>query len=433
MPDRIALNRRSFIISGAAGAAASTTSTAWAQQSDPFAGAALFADVRHYADLGDHRTASEADHRTSEWLADELSRAGLKASLSPFSCQQFNLRAHRLAVNGQEIESFPLWWPMATGPQAVSAPLAAANAPDLAGKLAFVAMGPVRGASVLPGDAVGQAVTAAARKQASGLVIATRSPAGELVALNAMSGLSPWPIPVLLVGGREEARLTEAARTATPASLLIDGELDYKARAYETIGELERGPARVVISTPSSGWFRCAGERGPGIALWLALARWAVRRPDGPSLTFVASSGHELESLGIRHFAAHGAPPPDDVRTWLHLGAGIATWDYEFGPAGARRLNRPSPARRLITNEPGYVPILARHFENLPDLAPTLSAQPGGEMILMAREGYRVWGFAGGSAFHHMPGDLPERITGPELLEPVAHAIARALAEIGGI
>jgi hypothetical protein len=54
-------------------------------------------------------------------------------------------------------------------------------------------------------------------------------------------------------------------------------------------------------------------------------------------------------------------------------------------------------------------------------------------MVLMASEGYRVWGFAGGSAFHHMPGDLPERITGPELLQPVARAIAGALSEIGAL
>jgi hypothetical protein len=51
-------------------------------------------------------------------------------------------------------------------------------------------------------------------------------------------------------------------------------------------------------------------------------------------------------------------------------------------------------------------------------------------MILMARSGYKVWGFAGGSAFHHMRSDTPERITGPSILEPVARATAAALADI---
>jgi hypothetical protein len=393
----------------------------------------LFADVVRYSDFGDHRTASAADLRTSEWLADELDQVGFKAKLSRWTCQQFHLRAHGLTVGGEEIESFPLWWPISTGTTPVVAQLALADSADLTGKIGFVALGPVRGASVLPGDDVGLAVTAAARKRARGLVIATRSPAGEVVALNAMSGLTPWPIPVLLVGGREEKRLSEAASTGASASLLVDGDLDYAAGAYEVIGQLERGPQHLVVSTPSSGWFRCAGERGPGVALWLGLARWAASRYGGPSFTFVASSGHELESLGIRHFAGHDAPPPELVQSWLHLGAGIATWDYEFGPSGARRLERASPARRLMTNEASYIPILTSRFADLAGLTPTLSSQPGGEMVLMASEGYRVWGFAGGSAFHHMPGDLPERITGPELLQPVARAIAGALSEIGGL
>jgi hypothetical protein len=427
------LNRRAVLAAGAAGVAMSMRATAFAQQSDPLDGAALFADVTRYSNFGDHRTASDPDHRTSEWLADELNRAGFKTKLSPWTCQQFQLRAHRLAVDGEEIVSFPLWWPAPTGAEPILAPLAPAEAASLADKIGFVALGPVRGASVLPGDDVGLAVAAAARKRARGLIIATRSPAGEVVALNAMSGLTPWPIPVLLVGGREESRLAHAAGAGAPVSLLLDGQLDYAAAAYEVIGHLERGPQRVVISTPSSGWFRCAGERGPGVALWLGLARWAASRPGGPSLTFVASSGHELESLGIRHFVGHDAPPPERVQSWLHLGAGIATWDYEFGAAGARRLERASPARRLMTNEASYLPILTSRFADLAGLTPTLSSQPGGEMVLMASEGYRVWGFAGGSAFHHMPGDLPERITGPELLQPVARAIAGALSEIGAL
>lgn len=423
-------SRRGFLVAGVAMAAVASSAPAHARQADPLGGQALFADVRRYADIGDHRSGSAQDHLTSEWLAAELSRAGLKTRLNPWTFQQFDLRAHRFTVMGESVESFPLWWPDPTGPEGIAAHLMDAGEEDLSGNIGFVSLGPVRGASVLPGDAVGQVVSAAARKRARALVIATRSPAGELVALNAMSGLTPWPIPVLLVGGREEARLAEAARAGAAAQVLIDGKLDYTAKAYEVIGELKRGPGHIVISTPSSGWFRCAGERGPGIALWLALARWAARRSGGPSITFVASSGHELESLGIRQFTGKDAPAPEQVRSWLHLGAGIATWDYEFGPAGPKRLNRASAARRLMTNHEELIPILTRHFDTLSGLTPVLTAEPFGEMTLMAQEGYRLWGIAGGSAFHHMPGDLPDRITAPELLEPVARALAGALTEL---
>ena len=70
------------------------------------------------------------------------------------------------------------------------------------------------------------------------------------------------------------------------------------------------------------------------------------------------------------------------------------------------------------------------NFSGLSGLKPILSDTPGGEMLLMARQGYKIWGFAGGSAFHHMRSDVPERITGPELLEPVARAVEATLSEI---
>jgi len=428
----LALTRRGVLSQGlAAGAALALSEAATAQSPDPLSGAALFRDVERYAAFGDHQTATPADVRTSQWLRDELARAGVKARLAPWTHQQFFLRRQGLRLEGgADVESFPLWWSLGTGPRGVTAPLGELRpGADLRRRIAFIAVPPVQGSSVRPGDAVGRLVVDAAGQGALGLVIVTRDPAGEVVALNAMAGLSPWPIPVLCVGGRDEARLRSAISAQQSATIVIEGELDYAAKAYEVIGSLDRGPRRIVVSTPSSGWFQCAGERGPGIALWLALARWAARQKSDLSYTFVASSGHELESMGIRHFVGHDAPPAARTTSWLHLGAGIATYAYEFGPGGRRRLPTPHPARRLMTNDPAMMPLLKAQFDALPSLAPTLTERPGGEMIVMARQGYRVWGFAGGSAFHHMRSDKPELVTGPELLEPVARATAATLRE----
>ncbi len=426
------LDRRAVLRNALAVGALGCSGVATAETGDPLAGEALFADVRRYAAFGDHQTATEADHRTSEWLNAELGRAGLKSRLSPWTHQQFFIVRQGLRLEGGgEIASFPLWWPSPTGPDPVRAPLAdLQGAGALSGKIAVVGVPPVVGASILPGGDIGRFVVEAARRKAVGLVIVTRDPAGDIVALNAMSGLSQWPIPVICVGGRDEARLQQAVTRGEPAELLIDGRIDYAATAYEVIGELRRGPRRVVVTTPSSGWFQCAGERGPGIALWLGLARWAARQRNDISYTFVASSGHEMESMGVRHFMGSGAPPAADTISWIHLGAGIATYAYRFGPDGPVRLSAASAERRLMTNTSSFMPHLKAQFDGLPGLSPHLASAPGGEMVVMARQGYKVWGFAGGSAFHHMPGDRPERITGPEILEPVARATAAALAAI---
>ena len=53
-----------------------------------------------------------------------------------------------------------------------------------------------------------------------------------------------------------------------------------------------------------------------------------------------------------------------------------------------------------------------------------------GEILLLAEKHYPYFGFAGGSVFHHAPADMPERTTGPELLEPVGRALVKALTTI---
>ena len=244
------------------------------------------------------------------------------------------------------------------------------------------------------------------------------------MALNAMAGAEPWPIPFLLAGRKAD----QALKPGGSASVLIDGEDDPAAQAFEVIGNLDGGGRRIVVSTPYSGWFHCAGERGPGVALWLALARWAATRK--ANWTFVASSAHELNGVGIHRFVDKIAPPPGDVACWLHLGAGIATYAYEPKAGGIRKLPTVSPMRKLYT-VPRFEGVLRDAFSDLPDLKPIVTDKPEGEMIVMAQKGYPVMGFAGGSEFHHMPGDMPGRITGPELLEPIARALAKALNEIG--
>lgn len=414
----------------AAGALSVASAPAAAQTSDPLRGAALYADVVRYAAFGDHRTATEPDHQTSRWLEAELKRAGLKAHLSPWPHQQFHIREQRVSVAGATYDSFPLWWPAPTGPRPLTAPLRLDDGrAALDGAIALIPVDRVPGTSLRAGGEPACRIVSAAGRRARGVVLVTRDPAGEVVALNAMAGLSRLPLPVQCVGGRDEAALTDAAARSATCELLIDGDYDYAARGYEVIGEVGRGPETVVVSTPSSGWFACAGERGPGVAIWLALARRAAADPGPRRWVFVASSGHEMESIGIRHFVAADAPPPDRVKTWLHLGAGVATYAHDFGPNGPIRRPEVSRARRLMTNAAELASSLNRHFAPL-GLRALVGDDPGGEMILMARRGYRVWGFAGGSTFHHMRSDTPERITGPEILEPAARATAAALSDI---
>jgi hypothetical protein len=404
------------------------------QLGDLLAGGRLWGDLVRYCAIGEHRTATPEDLRTSQWLVDELRAVGVDASTHAFAVgQQYFPRAHALDVAGAAIECFPLWWTPTTGPRPLVAPLALAprDAPAgaLAGTIALVIVPPDAFASTLPGREMYRRVRQANAAGAAGVVTVTQDRSGEIVAYNAMAGLDLWGVPVISVGQRDEEALLAAAARGARASLLVDGEYRRPVEALEVVGQLTRGPRRIVISTPSSGWFQCAGERGPGIAIWLALARWAAARRSEVSYTFVASPGHEMSGLGIDYFLEHLAPPREHVACWVHLGAGIATYDYEFNDFRPAKLARPF-RRRLMSSDQAFIPILRDEFKGIDGLVESFTDRPIGELTAITDRGYRGWGLGGGSAYHHMKKDTPEAVSGPDLLEPIARAAARAIERI---
>jgi hypothetical protein len=278
-------------------------------------------------------------------------------------------------------------------------------------------------AAVSSGSGHAEIINAAARSGASAVVAVTAGPSGEIVALNVEPDMTSWPLPVVLVGPRDERLLNECATTEMEATLVLDGSHE-EAAARNVIGRLSRSEKLIVISTPQSGWFRCAAERGPGIAVFLGLARWAARRNGGPSFLFLSTSGHELGALGMRAFQRELAPEPERVSCWLHLGAGLASYAWEDLSNGPHRL-RAAETRRFLMASRELVPILKDTFASIPELVPT--AGPGvGEFEILMKAGYRAFGIAAGHRFHHTPADSPE-MTGPEILEPVASALVRTL------
>lgn len=54
-------------------------------------------------------------------------------------------------------------------------------------------------------------------------------------------------------------------------NLIATLELPAPARGGDA---LSAPPISLAVSTPTSGWFNCGGERGPGIAVFLSLVSW---------------------------------------------------------------------------------------------------------------------------------------------------------------
>lgn len=362
----------------------------------------LYADVVQYWELGEHRTATPGDQLTSEWLRGGLRIAGLKVELQPFTVDQWFPSRTQIVGESYQAEGFPLW------------PAKAARVQGKLGAEIEVTRLPYSIGAVSPDSPVVKMVQSAAERGAKAIVIVTEGPAGEVIALNYEHGLQEWPIPAMLMGPREAASLSPGG----DAVFVMEGEARKNATATNVVGRLRRGKRLVVVSTPKSGWFRCAGERGPGIALWLALARAAATRQTDTSFVFTANSGHELHDQGMKEFRASLAPAASEVACWIHLGAGIATWAWQDG----KKLNF-AESRRLLQCTPDLAPVLAETFGGLEGLQPQPNRFVG---ELRHLDGYRRFGIAASHRAHHTPVDDPVT-TGAAILEPVGRALLKTL------
>ena len=361
-------------------------------------GETLYRLVEDYAVLGDHRTGTEADAATTAWFADELARRGARVERRPFGFDRY-VADWSVTVDGVEVTACPLYY------EAIGT--ARSRTP-------FVAE-----AAVLARDRTAPSLEQAlARARGSGAtlaVVATANPAGYLQVPNRAPLPGDGP-PTLLVAGALAERLRRGTVTASLTARIEPG------RSENVEGHFgDTGAAPVVIATPLSGWFRCAGERGTGIAVALEVAeRLAARHP----VLVVGTSGHELlPHLGLASYLAGGSP---NARCVVHLGANLATG--ERGPDGELVLGpaRVVNARNAPDDFAGLTPLLSRTGAQL-QLDPP---EWRGEARLWAAAGdYPLLSFVGGATVFHTPEDVPSAASSPRLLEVVAGAV-EAAAEV---
>ena len=239
------------------------------QERRSFDPARLMADVQTYYDFGVHRTAHAGDVATSAWLEQRLRSLGLDTSEHTFSLRQFFLDEASIEDPRGRIEAFPIWLPRATPPEGLRATLGMVD-------------------SETPPSAIRGAIEAGA----AAIVFATsdRAGLGFLQAVNAERRYvdAEHPVPTLIFGAADSDRLRQSV--GRDVTLRLTGRMVEDAEAKNVFGLriVDEDADWIVVSTPSSGWFTCAGERGPGVAMLLALADWASTRSDGLNYLFVA-------------------------------------------------------------------------------------------------------------------------------------------------
>ncbi len=424
---------------------------------DPLTGAALYADVVRYAGFGVHRYGSPGERAAMDWIAAELERAGLAVADQALSMpRQFVLEHASVSVGARRLEAFAHWWmPEACTRLALDAPLKTPS--QAAGALAWVAL-PHDRASYL-NDGHRRTILEAAAHRPAAILLTIDNPAGEIFTYNVDQATEPWPVPVIVVASKHAALLKAAQRSGEPLAVSVSGRYQRNVPGRNVIGRLGAGAAgpigraaagavtgnvarTIVVSTPVSSWFVSACERGPGIATFLALARHVARtRPDA-GFVFVATVGHEIGHGGMEQFIAHAAPAPADVTAWVHLGASNACYGWVRDDArvgadadvsgdgrgdGFRSSGRVDADVRILALSPSLEPLVQDVFADVAAHRFTGERAGVGELREVRAAGYPdFFGMAGMHRFFHTPRDAAT-MTGPEILEPVARAFARAV------
>ena len=402
-----------------------------AAEPDPFDGKWLYADVEHYASLGNHQFGTLGDVATTSWLAGDLQAAGLTTSFQSFElAKQYALIDAGAEVMGQRMSVLPFWWPPEQAATfELNARIAADGTANATGMIVWMRM-PFDGGAYIS-ERQRTIVATAAKRSPSAIILSIDSPSGDEYAYNVAQQDNAWPVPVFIVGAKYAERLEKARSTGARIELRTKGRYFHDVTGHNVVARLNRGASKtVVISTPTTGWFTCACERGPGIAIFLALARAAAQSKHKVNYVFVATTGHEIGHGGMERFMHDGAPKPADTLAWIHLGSSLACYEWQL--EGERwTTNHSVDPRRTLFFTSMLEQSVSKAFRDVPVImTPTADRSPAGELRDVHAAGYRQYvGMAAGHRFFHTPNDDVSR-TGPEALEPIARAFEKMMDEI---
>jgi len=404
---------------GPAGAAAVPDETAWLQHV-----------LERYAGFGIKASGGPGDTACGAWLESELTAWGYRCERQGFEVPFADVRAATLAVAGAKAEVFPQAIVRPTGPAGLTAPLRLASLVDgLDGAIAVVVL-PFRRWVSLAEPAVNRALADAFARGAAAAVVVTTGPTGEVIALNVSATKPGFQKPVALLAPKAAEPFVAAAREGRAAMLTVDAVAGRRP-AFNLIGRLDRGAAKtLIVTTPRSGWFTSAAERGSGLAVWLSVARWLAATQPGVNVEVVATSGYEYIYLGGEEYLAHRAPKPERTHLWVHIGACAAARDWHELAGGLRPLPS-ADAQRVLTATPEVMESTRRAFKGVSGLEavyPADRVHTAGELANVIEAGYApAIGHYGGHRYFHTPAD-DLRCTSGELAAPVAAAFRAAVA-----
>jgi len=412
------VRRRAFLHAVSAAALAGVTRS-W-RPADAHAQDAAGLDARTHELLrafdaqGQHRTGTAVDRASGEWLRREAARAGGQARLVPFDLNRVDVVEAYVELGEHRIEGLPMFDGGTTDAAGVSAPtgpegvhLAIADRAAIGTEGEFLA-------DVRRGG------------HAKAIVVVTSTSVPGLVPSNARAFTSPYGCPVLQVSSDVRGALEAAARSGVTARVVCR-TTRMSTTAVNVVADVpgrNASLAPLVVITPRSGWWTCAGERGGGLVCWLEAMRALSARPLGRRAIFVASSGHELGHLGLDAFLDAHDEFLQGAHAWLHLGANIGAGTADTPGAGVRLQASHDELDELMSGalSAAGAPVAGRLTRGLVPAGEARNLHLGGARYVSLIGQSNAW-------FHHPDDRYPGAVTASRVAR-YADGVARAVTEL---
>jgi hypothetical protein len=275
-----------------------------------------------YDAQGNHRTGTEVDNASAEWLARQVRQSGAAASLEPFTLSRIDPQSCYLRIGSRRIDSVPVFDAGFTGAEGVHGRLGPLGSDA---EIGLVESEPAKLSE--PGIEQRDQVREARRSQHKAVVVLTRGIRPGLYLLNASDFRKPFGPPMLQISSSESEWLRELAAARAEATLVAQVKRTA-ARAFNVTAKIAGSNpalAPLVLMAPRSAWWQCATEQGSRLACWLEAIRVLAAGKPARDCFFVALSGHELGPLGMDPYIKRR---PDVIRrahAWIFFGSGIGT------------------------------------------------------------------------------------------------------------
>ena len=405
-PHRFAMSARPFLV-----LALSIVPAVVLPAASPEAEARAAAWLRAWDAQGTHRTATPGDEAAAAWLAREAQAIAGGAGSETFRVDRIDPVASFVEIDGRErIVGEPLFDGPPTTRDGVRGIAGAAE-----GQIAVLPLPP----SVVYGPEF-ERLRRPSKHAAQ--VIVTLGGAPGLAPLNAEFFREPFGPPALQVSSVERDRLLAAvARQAELRVVVHFTRAPAEARnVVLTIPGRDRTRPPVVVMTPRSSWWVSTSERGGGIVCWLETLRALEAAPPVCDVIFSATSGHEIDHVGLDDFVAR-RPGWEKRATWIHYGASL-------GATGSRLT--------IQSNQDDFRALVVQHLTAAGHpphaLAPKMQV-PTGETrdIHLAGGRYLTVGAPPASnALFHLPQDRwPDAVDVPAIAR-IAEGVAKTVVEL---